>query len=384
METYSGYELRKAKEGDGLVTVVVTCRDLEKYIGRCLDSVCGQTYRDLEILVVDDGSKDGSVRICEKRAAEDPRVRVLHTDGGGPGTARNAAIREARGEYIGFVDGDDFIEPQMFEIMVTCLADTGSDLAVCAYRSLSQEDPASRRGMKPALAAMRFMGPGPAIPRVGTTDLTVMDRDELLTLYVQEDEKIPVRNAVWNKLCRRTLIGEQRMPDRMCYEDILFTVKLLSAVQKACFIDTPLYNYIIDRKDSIMNRGVNSAILTEQLPAYEAKNRFLVSIGRTDLMYTHRYLEYKKLLVLCTEARRSGDPEKRAALPGLVAALRTAKDGFDRIYACPIADPHQKLRMRLFLWNPVLFYLFTDLNDGIVMPLRRALAGRKAADGEKP
>ena len=97
----------EGQEGDKtLITVAITCYNVSKYLSRCIESVIAQTYRNLEILLIDDGSRDNSGNICDYYETQDNRIRVIHQSNAGPGAARNRAIEQAKGEYIAFVDGD--------------------------------------------------------------------------------------------------------------------------------------------------------------------------------------------------------------------------------------------------------------------------------------
>ncbi len=353
-----------------LITVAVTCYNLEKYIERCLKSVLSQTYKELEILIVDDGSGDASPQICDRIAGTDSRVSVLHTPNGGPGKARNAAIEKAKGEYIAFVDGDDYIVPDMYETMVNAILKARADIAVCRHYEVLSSDADS------FFASMYEGGERPEREDkrqdAEAGDL-VMDRDRMLTLLVEENEEYPIRNAVWNKLCKKQLLKRLRLPNQKYYEDILFTTRLIANAQQGVFVDRPLYCYVTDRQGSIMNQGMNKGIITDQIPAYLAKDAFLLSIGRKDLVNAHDYLVYKKLLLLYTEARRSKDEKKKKDLPELADFIRTGGERMEEIYSCRIADPHQKLRMKLFLIHPACYNVFMDINDGIILPLRRKL-----------
>ena len=103
---------------DKLISVIVPVYNIEsEYLERCIGSICGQTYQNLDIILVDDGSTDGSGSICDRFATEDSRVRVFHKENGGSSSARNLGIQEAKGEYIGFIDSDDYIEPDMYELL---------------------------------------------------------------------------------------------------------------------------------------------------------------------------------------------------------------------------------------------------------------------------
>ena len=98
-----------------LITIAVTCYNIKDYLKRSIESVCNQTYKNLEILLVDDGSTDGSEKMCDEYAQKDSRIRVIHKKNGGPSEARNMAIEQAKGDYIAFVDGDDWIDDNMYE-----------------------------------------------------------------------------------------------------------------------------------------------------------------------------------------------------------------------------------------------------------------------------
>lgn len=360
-------------EGKELITVAVTCYNIEKYVEKAMLCVLHQTYPRLEIIAVDDGSTDRTGQILDEIAGKYPErdIRIFHTQNQGPGRARNLAIEEARGAYLGFVDGDDTIEPQMFEWMYTALIHTASDLCICGYKECHVEEQAQ---------------PVPERESVSThvydrADIYTLSEEELLTLYIEENEQVKIRNAVWNKLYKRELIASLRMPAQMQYEDILFTMKLIGQTKGACYIDLPLYHYVVDRKDSIMNRGASRGILTDQIPAYRKKDAYLKSIGREDLVCVHDYLVYKKLLLLYTEARRSKDPEKRACLKELRQAILPVRRRMKEIYSCSIANPHEKLRMQLFLLHPVFYNLFMDVNEGLILPMRQ---GRDPQGVHKP
>ena len=112
-----------------LVSVIVPVYNIKEYLERCVRSICEQTYKNMEILLVDDGSSDGSGEICDALAKEDARIRVFHKKNGGSSSARNLGIREAKGEYLGFIDSDDYIEPDMYEILVDGIERYGLEMS---------------------------------------------------------------------------------------------------------------------------------------------------------------------------------------------------------------------------------------------------------------
>ena len=121
-----------------LISVIVTAYNIERYLPRCLDSLIAQTYQRLEIIVVDDGSTDRTGQICDRYAAECPRISVIHKENGGPSAARNAGVKIAKGDYIGYVDGDDWVEPDMYEEMLRACTDLQVPVAICTYRQVGE------------------------------------------------------------------------------------------------------------------------------------------------------------------------------------------------------------------------------------------------------
>lgn len=115
------------------LSIIIPVFNVEKYVQTCLDSVIEQSFRDFEVIVVDDGSTDGSPAICDAAAKQDGRICVIHQQNGGLSAARNAGLDIARGEWIGFLDSDDFIMPDMYEKLMDAAEKARADIAVCNY-----------------------------------------------------------------------------------------------------------------------------------------------------------------------------------------------------------------------------------------------------------
>lgn len=131
------------------ISVIVPVYNVAAYLPQCLDSILGQDYRDLEVLLIDDGSRDLSGEICDRYAAGDPRVRVIHQKNGGAAAAKNAGLRAATGTYLSFVDSDDYLEPEVYGYMVRTLREEGADAAQFAFRDVYRthsEDQITRPG----------------------------------------------------------------------------------------------------------------------------------------------------------------------------------------------------------------------------------------------
>lgn len=121
-----------------LISIIVPVYNVEKYLDRCIQSIVEQTYRNLEIILVDDGSTDGSEKICDSWAVKDNRIRVIHQNNMGGGAARNAALDVAKGDFIAFVDSDDYISADMYEYLHG-LMDNGFDIAECSYVQVNDD-----------------------------------------------------------------------------------------------------------------------------------------------------------------------------------------------------------------------------------------------------
>ena len=198
-----------------MISVIIPVYNVENYLRKCLDSVVSQTCRELEILIVDDGSTDGSGSICDEYKS-DPRVTVFHTENRGLSAARNLALDRAAGAWIGFVDSDDWIEPEMYETLRKKAAETGADVVECGYY----------------------------IDYV-TTTVQVPAVQELIPAEEAAEAVIRgiIQTRVWNKLYRSALFAEHRFPEGRCFEDIATTHKV---VQNATVAGVPgfFYHYI--------------------------------------------------------------------------------------------------------------------------------------------
>ena len=185
-----------------MISVIVPVYNVEPYLRKCLDSVINQTYKDMEILIVDDGSTDGSGDICDEYKA-DKRVRVFHTENRGLSCARNVGLDNAKGDWIGFVDSDDWIEPEMYELLIKGAEETGADIVECGI-------------------FMEFKARTIQYPAIQTT---VCETEAIEALI-----RYKIRNQVWNKIWKAECFADIRFPEGRNYEDISTVYKI---VQKA-------------------------------------------------------------------------------------------------------------------------------------------------------
>ncbi len=345
LNQYRPPELHREEQTE-LLTVIVAAYNIEKYIERGVRSVCDQTYRNLEIIVVDDGSTDATGRILDELAGSDDRIQVIHETNGGLARARNTGIARAKGNYIGFVDGDDWIDPDMYEKLFSALIDKKADIAVCRYRQISR----TRTFDESVDRAVLFEG------------------QEALAVYVEERKEFEIQNAAWNKLYRKELLPEALFPEGRWYEDIVFTTEALARAGRCIYLDNALYNYIIDREDSIMNRRINSRTFTDQIPAYYEKTKFLLDLGREDLALVHDYFFYKRLLIFYGDLAKTEDGG--GYLRRLEEILRRDRKRAESAFQTPVADPRDRKKLKLFYRSPAAYCRKLRWDEQVVVPCK--------------
>lgn len=236
-------------QSEPLVSVVVPIYGVEQYLERCVKSIREQTYRNLEILLVDDGSPDRCGVMCDAFAKEDSRIRALHKPNGGLSDARNFGIEAAVGEYVLFIDSDDFIDADMVEVLVRLIQQYSADMATCGvYNCYPNKTTLQYETMEEGCVD-------------GTTAFG----------YILEGNRIPA--TICNKLIPRTTLKTLRFPVGRLYEDAFFTADLMPLVNKTAYTTEPKYHYF-HRAGSITTTRFKSKDM-DFIAAYE-KTRALV------------------------------------------------------------------------------------------------------------
>lgn len=232
-----------------LISVVVPIYNVQDYLEKCVDSILTQTYKKLEIILVDDGSPDNCNKICDDYCEKDTRVKVIHKENGGLSDARNAGINIATGKYIIFIDSDDYIHPQTIELLWDVLQNNQADIAVCGFKNVDigfQED---------------------NIFYKDTQAIFIEEEQEKLQYFVEEHyEEFTV---AWNKLYPRKYFEDIRYPKGKIHEDEFTTYKLLEKASRIAYIEYPLY-YYVQRGNSIMGESFNEKRL-HRLDAYNQR-----------------------------------------------------------------------------------------------------------------
>ena len=208
-------------EHNPLISVIVPVHNVAAYLPRCVDSILAQSYANLQIILVDDGSTDDSGKICEEYAKKDTRIQVIHQKNGGLSSARNAGLDAASGQYIGFVDSDDWIEPEMYEKMLA-LMECNEAQIVCAGRYDVDGD-----------TGRKTIGLCPK-------QQTCVTGEELAGRIFLWDH---CDSSACDKLYRRALFDGIRYPEGRTCEDVPVTYRLALKAERVVLCDKPFYNY---------------------------------------------------------------------------------------------------------------------------------------------
>ncbi len=206
------------------ISTIVPVYNTEKYLNKCIDSILKQTYKDFELILVDDGSTDTSGAICDEYAKKDERVVVIHKENGGQATARNIGLDAAKGEYVSFIDSDDYIEPEMYETMISAIETTDAEIAMCG-KYLVSEDYSSKSN--------RFV----------LDSQNVWEEKDIVKRFLLGDN---VGSSPCDKLILKELFEkpeQTRFPSGYICEDLIPIFDVLSKATKLVHVGKAYYNY---------------------------------------------------------------------------------------------------------------------------------------------
>lgn len=203
-----------------LLSVIIPVYNVKPYLEKCVESIVDQTYHNLQIILVDDGSTDGSQTICDELAQKDSRIVVIHKENGGLSTARNVGMDRAKGDYIAFVDSDDWLERNMYEVLINQLEAHDADLAACSFYECKGDE-------KKAVGDSK--------------NISVFNTEEI---FINKNQ---LRFLVWNKVFRRSFVEKLRFVPGQVYEDFHFCRQVFLKTKKLIYLDVPFYDYRISR-----------------------------------------------------------------------------------------------------------------------------------------
>ena len=248
-----------------LISVIIPVYNAATYLPACLDSVLAQTCRDIEVIIVDDGSTDGSGKVCDDYVCRDARVRVIHRENGGPSAARNEGLALAKGEYVAFVDSDDVVHERYLDVLLTAMEQLHADIVQSPYQIVS-ESKRSEYGRK------RLQQP---LAETFSTKVLTSDEAMLSMLYQQG-----MSDSSPCKLFRSSLFNGLRFPLLYrVYEDLYLMAQIYPLIGRMVWVDAPTYFYFKQDKGTLNSLSIKRNDAFEVLETLEAQ--FMVTGRQT-------------------------------------------------------------------------------------------------------
>lgn len=313
-----------------LVSIIAPVYNAEKYLEKCINSILNQTYSCIEVILVDDGSQDRSGEICDRFAAEDARITVIHQINMGVSAARNIGVQKARGDYLAFIDGDDYILPQMIEKMLCRIEEDKSEMAICGFIRVDEK--------------------GKELSTVSISSALVTGPEAVSLHYKNTRGIMPIPV---NKLYQKQLFDSVLFPEGKRHEDEATFYRFMDQCKRVSILSEPLYCYV-QHVNSYMS-GTYTVVRLDGVEASFERYRF----------YREKKERYKKLLQpegkaflwLFYDAVRHFQPETEQEKERVHEICRMARE------MCDQPDVHWTLREKVKLCYPKIYMTARKLKD---------------------
>lgn len=324
------------------ISIIVPVYNVEAYIHKCIQSILAQTFTDFELILVDDGSPDNCGMICDEYALSDNRVKVIHKENGGLSDARNAGINTALGNYIGFVDSDDYIDSNMYEELYLTAVTNSSDLVVCDFIKVNEGENICKKKFSSVTQAKNFTN------LQGLEQLYKAEPDSYMTGAGNNVRWI----TSWNKLYRKSLFENIKFVKGKIFEDEFITHKILYNCKKISYHPGELY-YYVQRPNSIINSAFTLKNFDKVL-ALKDRADFFKSINQ-------KYL-HERAIKSYMDAFFWNYYTAKSELTGIKEELKALKDNFNSCFVSILKNPligrKQRAILLLFVINPIFYDLY--------------------------
>ncbi len=324
---------------DKVLSVIVPVYNVQKYLPQCIDSILNQTYQNLELILIDDGSPDKCPEICDDYEKKDSRVKVIHKENGGQGSARNRGLDIATGDYIAFIDSDDYVELDMFAIMVKALEETNSDMCHCGF--------ITHTGLRTVLSD------------VPEENYILNSSEEILKEYFSFTF---INGGPCAKIFRKKVFADLRYPEGVAREDVYIMHHAFAACDRAVHCGKCLYHYNI-REGSSEHQ--------------EFDPKFLISIKIADERYEFIKKNYPNLLPFVEKSKYGS---RISAIKKIVRSnsVKKYRDIYDELIKylkdnTPPTKKYKKQRM-LILYFPLIYKLEIDIKHKYRKKIKKVLS----------
>lgn len=308
------------------ISVIVPIYKVETYLRCCIESICRQTYRELEILLIDDGSPDECGKICEEYAKRDSRIKVIHIENGGQSHARNVGLEVATGDYIGFVDGDDHINISMYERLLETAITNEAQIVECNFHGRKVKVPDE-------------MEEGAIFSMSGKESITRQ-------LDTNFQSRFP-STSVWSKLFKRECIQGVRFPDGRIHEEYAFLCEAFLNTDRYVYINECLYDRTL-RSDSTTAEKFSARTL-DKIYVFQQRNELLKKRNEEELYQYSKAREYELLIHYAAMARQEGLVEEEKLIEGMISTEK-------KNILLSRLSLSKKMQFCLFFINKQLYY----------------------------
>lgn len=335
---------------NSLVTIVVPIYNVEKYLRKCLNSIVNQTYKNIEIICIDDGSPDNSIDILNEFAQKDERIKIIRQENQGLSGARNTGINNAIGKYIMFIDSDDWIELNMVELMINKIEKENLDLVICGTFNNISEKEYQVNNLKEIKENIKNKIDGISYFKIVTSKTNLFTASSC------------------NKIYRLNLIKEKKIlfPEKRLYEDLFFSFQYLINSLNVNVIEKPLYHYFVKREGSITNT-LNIKDINDTLFTLKSLEDFLKKIDQDKLLNSLEFKEYMFLWISRAVLFKLPFNEKKYGKREINRIMDELKNNKEYKEICKIIlknskNKKNKLFIRILYFNNELLKLLIKLN----------------------
>lgn len=316
-----------------LISIIIPAYNIENYIAKCLDSLINQTYKNLEIIVVNDGSSDNTGKIIDAYSSKYENIKAIHKKNAGVSAARNSGIEIANGDYIGFVDGDDTVDEEMFEVLINNAIKYDADISHCGYKMVfpSRIDYYYNTGILVEQDS-----------ELGLKDLLVGSR---------------VEPGLWNKIYKKELFKDIKIDESIkINEDLLVNYYLFKEAKKSIFYDKCFYNYTL-RKGSAATSKVN---INKIIDPVKVRKEILEDLEKDSDLYNIAYEKYVMSLVgICRNVQIRKNKEYKFYIDDAKKCLRYE---INNIIKNKAMSKKTKLMVIGNLYFSRIFYIIDDIH----------------------
>ena len=292
-------------ENHGKISIIVAIYNIEKYLEECIKSIIEQSYENLQIILVDDGSTDKSKEICNQYEKIDNRIQVIHKENGGLSSARNEGLKLANGEYISFVDGDDYLFPTFYEDLYNLINKYEADISECQFLRINEND------IKKAKEIIEEYN--------NSLNLTeeVYDNNKALNLlYGARLNPYVKKVVVWNKLYKKEILQGISFPIGKLHEDEYTTFRILDKCKKIVSTNKCLHGYI-QTNNSIMRREIKAKRVEDNLDAYIQGSKYFENEGKKDIEMKCRRRYLENCIELAGKVQNSSNTNKNELIKSI-------------------------------------------------------------------